>query len=159
MLRLRALSAFVIAAGMALATLSAHPQSTPPAKVKRAKVDARTMVPGPQASDAAASDARASSGLTRDQRKEATLQARQEGTLQPAGDTAEPREGKPQPLAAGNDPPRSEAAAVAPTEPAGSSELATSASDTANVATAASPASTKKGTRKKARGASGAPPT
>ena len=165
MASMRAFATVVLAAGTALAFsgLPAAAQSTPPppAKVKRDKVDVREMVPGPQASDPAG-DAPPAGGLTRDQRKEATLQARQEGTLQPAGDTAEPREAKPA-LASGNGAARPAVADPAPAARAEATPLAEAsraaeASTAATVATAASAAATAKKTRKKPRGASGSTP-
>ena len=165
MVWIRAFAPIVFAAGAALAALPALAQSTPPpeAKAKREKVDARAMVPGPQASDAP-SDARPASGLTRDQRKEATLQARQEGTLQPAGDTAEPREAKPASLASGSGAARpavAEAAPAARADPtaAAAASPGAQASPAPTIATGAPAASTtKKGTRKKSRGAGGPTP-
>jgi len=81
---IRALAPAVVAACTAIVSLSV-PAQTASEVDKRQKVDARAMVPGPQAADAMAASQPAG-GLTRDQRKEATLQARQEGTLQPAGE-------------------------------------------------------------------------
>ena len=66
--------------------LAAQAQSAP---TPRAKVDVRTMAPGPLSPEVVAPAASAS-GLTRDQRKEATLQARQDGSLKPAGEAADP---------------------------------------------------------------------
>jgi len=156
----RALAPIVFAAGAALAGLPALAQSTSPpeAKAKREKVDVRAMVPGPQASDAA-SDARPAGGLTRDQRKEATLQARQEGALQPAGDAAEGPVARPAPLAPDGGIPRPTAAAdAAPASPvpATPATAPVEASDptAAKIATAASSSPSKKSTRKKTRGAS-----
>lgn len=77
-----------LAAGcMAFVSLSVSAQ-TAPADGKRQKVNVRAMVPGPQASDAVG-EPRPAAGLTRDERKEATLQARKDGTLQPAGEAAD----------------------------------------------------------------------
>ena len=75
----------------ALAAILSHAvvaQTAPPAK--RPPVDVRSMVPGAQAPEAL-SEARAASGLTASQRKDAALQARQEGSLQPAGEAADLR--------------------------------------------------------------------
>ena len=155
MVWIRAFAPIVFAAGAALAALPALAQSTPPpeAKAKREKVDARAMVPGPQASDAA-SDARPASGLTRDQRKEATLQARQEGALQPAGDAAEVREAKPAPLAPEGATARTAAADAAPASPAQPTGHVEAGDAAAAKVAAASPSSpAKKSTRKKPRGA------
>src|SRR4051812_1594009 len=87
---IRALMPVVLAGCCAAA--AAQTASAPPAV--REKVDVRAMVPGPQASEAA-TEPRTAGGLSRDQRKEATLQARQEGSLQPAGDAAEARDVRP----------------------------------------------------------------
>ena len=157
---IRALAPIVFAAGAALAALPALAQSTPPpeAKAKREKVDARAMVPGPQASDAA-SDVRPASGLTRDQRKEATLQARQEGALQPAGDAADVREAKPVPLPPDGGTARTAVADAAPASPApptGRVEAGEPAA--AKIATAAPSSPSKKSTRKKARSPSPSTP-
>ena len=132
----RALAAIVVASGTAIAVLPALAQSTASSPPKRQKVDVRSMVPGPQAADAASEPRPAASGLTKDQRKEATLQARQEGTLQPAGDAAELRDARPTPPAG------------APAELA-----ATNPPHADRVATAAPPSPTKKAARKKARSA------
>ena len=82
----RVLAPAVVAGCAAIVSLSAAAQ-TASAVEKPQKVDARAMVPAPQASDAMA-DSQPAGGLTRDQRKEATLQARQQGALQPAGEAA-----------------------------------------------------------------------
>lgn len=158
---IRAFATIVLAAGIVLAGLPASAQSTPPAgKVKREKVDVRTMVPGPHASDAA-SEARPVGGLTRDQRKEATLQARQEGTLQPAGDAAEPRDDGPAPLASNRGAVRPAVSEATVPAPPGDATLeaqadAPGATKTATAVPTSTP--TKKSSRKKARSASGATP-
>jgi len=152
---IRAFAPIVFAAGAALAGLPALAQSTSPpeAKAKREKVDVRAMVPGPQASDAA-SDVRPPGGLTRDQRKEATVKARQEGALQPAGDAAEVREAKPVPFPPDGGTARTaaaDAAAASPAQPAGRVEPSEPAA--ATLATAAPSSPSKKSMRKKPRGA------
>jgi hypothetical protein len=151
---IRALAPIVFAAGTALAGFPALAQSTSPpeAKAKREKVDVRAMVPGPQASDAA-SDVRPAGGLTRDQRKEATLQARQEGALQPAGDAAEVREAKPLPLPPDGGIARTAAADAAPASPAQPTGHVEAGDPAAKVATASPSSPAKKSTRKKPRGA------
>ena len=83
---IRILAPAVVAGCTAIVSLSA-PARTVPTVDKRQKVDARAMVPAPQASDAMA-DSQPASGLTREQRKEVTLQARQERALQPPGEAA-----------------------------------------------------------------------
>lgn len=108
----------------ALAAILSHAvvaQTAPPAK--RPPVDVRSMVPGAQAPDALA-EARAASGLTASQRKDAALQARQEGSLQPAGEAADLRGDKPArvgatsrdatPATASNPPPPPDATAAPP---------------------------------------------
>ena len=161
MVWIRAFAPIVFAAGAALAALPALAQSTPPppeAKAKREKVDARAMVPGPQASDAA-SDARPASGLTRDQRKEATLQARQEGALQPAGDAADVREAKPVPLAPDGGTARTAVADADPASPAPpTGRVEADEPAAAKIATAAPSSPSKKSTRKKARSPSPSTP-
>jgi hypothetical protein len=94
---IRALAPALVAGCAAAVSFSAVAQTAPAGA--RTKVDVRTMVPGPQASDAAA-EPRPAGGLTRNQRKEAALQARQEGVLQPAGEAADPGASKPAPVAA-----------------------------------------------------------
>ena len=142
MVRLHPFASLVIAAGVALAVVPAFAEAPPPAKVKRQKVDARAMAPGPQASEAPSDAASSPGGLTRDQRKEATLQARQDGTLQPARDAAEPREAGTAPLASADAAGRSPAI-----------DAMTRPVPVADVSPSPSPPATKKKTRKKARGA------
>lgn len=93
----RALATVVAAACLAMVSLQAPAQTR--ADGKRQKVDVRGMLPGPQGSDTAA-EPRPVPALTRDQRKAATMQARQAGTLQPAGEAAGPAQ-----LAAATPPP------------------------------------------------------
>ena len=140
MKRIRALVPVVLACCTAVASLSASAQGEP-AVGKRQKVDVRTMVPGPQASDVVA-DARPAGGLTRDQRKEAALQARQDGTLRPAGEAADQREVGPAPLASA-----AEASSTPPVLPAGADG---DGSPPTQVAAATSPPA-KKSKSKKAR--------
>jgi len=145
---IRALAPALVAGCAAVVSLSVVAQA-PPAGA-RAPVDVRAMVPGPQASDAAAEPSPAASGLTRNQRKEAALQARQEGALQPAGE-GEPRGDK---AAAPASAPRA-GSAMASIPPAPAPAVAADASPPTIVAAVPPPA--KKSTRKKARAAS-APP-
>ena len=102
----------------ALAAILSHAvvaQTAPPAK--RPPVDVRSMVPGAQAPEALA-EARAASGLTASQRKDAALQARQEGSLQPAGEAADLRGDKPAPVGAkGRDPAPGTASNPPPPQP------------------------------------------
>ena len=90
--RIRPLVPMVLACCAAFASLPASAQGEP-ANGKRQKVDVRAMAPAPRASDAVA-DARPAGALTRDQRREATLQAREDGTLRPAGEASDLRDAK-----------------------------------------------------------------
>ena len=138
--RIRALAPVVLACCTAILSLAASAQ-TEPTVGKRQKVDVRAMAPGPQASDAA-SPSPAASGLTRDQRKEATLQARQEGTLRPTGEAADPREAAP---------PYLPGAVSAPSPmPAAPAELEGAATPSTQLA-AATASPVKKGKSKKPR--------
>lgn len=114
MLGIRALGPALAAGCMVVASLSAVAQTAP----SRTRVDARALVPGPQASDAAG-ESRPAADLTRDQRKDATLKARQEGALRPAGEAPDLRGDRPAPVAAATPetaaPPSAVAAAAAPT--------------------------------------------
>ena len=132
----------------ALAAILSHAvvaQTAPPAK--RPPVDVRSMVPGAQAPEAL-SEARAASGLTASQRKDAALQARQEGSLQPAGEAADLRGDKSAPVVAKSRDP-APATASSPLQP--QPDAAAGAPPPTLVAEAP-PAAPKK--RKKARTAS-----
>jgi hypothetical protein len=67
------------------ASLAQTPASSRPA------VDARALLPSASAPDLAVAPAASGAGLTRNERKDATLKARQEGALKPAGEGAELR--------------------------------------------------------------------
>jgi hypothetical protein len=137
--RIRGLVPAVLACCTAVLSLAASAQSEL-ATGKRQKVDVRAMVPGPQPSDAGA-DARPAGGLTRDQRKEATLRARQDGTLRPTGDAADQRDAKAEAVSAAGD---------SSTVPVATPEAAGEVSPPTQVA-AATPPPAKKSKSKKAR--------
>jgi len=65
------------------------------AQASRPALDARAMAPGLQAAPDPVSTPKPAAGLTRNQRQEAALQARQEGALAPAGEAADPRGDRP----------------------------------------------------------------
>ena len=146
---IRALTPLVLACCTAIVALSASAQSEPAAG-KRQKLDIRAMAPAPQASEAAADPVPPANGLTRDQRKEATLQARQEGALQPAGEAADPRDAKPAPGGVADSAP-STPSPVAPAEAAGDASAPT------QVAAAVSPPLKKSKSRKTRPPAASAP--
>ncbi|MEO5882980.1 MAG: hypothetical protein ABIQ06_11250 [Caldimonas sp.] len=96
--RIRALTPALVGLCSVLCSLAVAAQ-TASADPKRAKVDVRAMVPGPQASNSDSElETRTATGLTRDQRKEAALQARRDGALRPAGDAADLPVTRPAPL-------------------------------------------------------------
>ena len=149
---IRTLAPALVAGCTAVMSLSALAQAEPAGRV-RPKVDVRAMAPGPQASDAAAEPKPAASGLTRDQRKEATLQARQDDTLLPAGEASELRSEKAASAVAAR---TSTAAATPEPSPPAAPELAAQTASPTMVATVEP--STKKGARKKTRAVAASAP-
>ena len=87
----------LVAALAAILSHAVFAQTAPPAE--RPPVDVRSMVPGAQA-PAALAEAKPASDLTASQRKDAALQARREGSFQPAGEAADLRGDKPAPIVA-----------------------------------------------------------
>jgi hypothetical protein len=144
---IRALLPAFVAGCATVVSLSVAAQATPAAGLRQ-KVDVRAMVPGMQASDAASEPRPAASTLTRDQRKEATLQARQEGALLPAGEAAVPSVDAPAPHAGFK--PALPAPSTAEPVLAITTERSAEATPPTMLATAAPPVA-KKSTRKKAR--------
>ena len=96
MVVIRALVPALVAGGALVVSPAILAQAVAPA---RPAVDARSMLPSIATPDAVAPPA-GKSGLTRDQRKDAALKARQEGTLKPAGEGAELRDDSATALAA-----------------------------------------------------------
>jgi hypothetical protein len=138
------LSRSLVAVCAAILSHAAVAQTAPPDK--RPRVDVRSMAPGAQAPEALA-EAKAASGLTRDQRKDAALQARQEGSLLPAGEATDPRGDKAAPVVAKSGDPAPAAVSVAQPQP----DAAAGTPPPTLVAAAVPPAPKK---RKKARTAS-----
>ena len=84
----RALQPLLVAAGVVAVSSSAFAQS--PEAMRRA-VDARALLPSASAPDLVVAPAASGAGLTRSERRDAALKARQEGALRPAGEGAELR--------------------------------------------------------------------
>ena len=145
---IRTLAPALLACCTAIVALTASAQ-TESAVGKRQKVDARAMAPGPQASDAPADPAPPAKGLTRDQRKEATLQARQEGALRPAGEAADARDAGSAPRAVAD-------SAPSPSPPGAPAEAVADASSSTQVAATSSPV--KKSKSRKTRPAAAPAP-
>ena len=146
---IRTLAPALLACCTAIFALTASAQ-TESAVGKRQKVDARAMAPGPQASDAPADPAPPAKGLTRDQRKEATLQARQDGALRPAGEAADARDAGSAPRAVAD-------SAPLPPPPGAPAEAVADASPPTQVAAATSPPVKKSKSRKTRPPAASAP--
>ena len=146
---IRALTPLVLACCTAIVALSASAQSEPAAG-KRQKVDIRAMAPAPQASEAAADPVPPANGLTRDQRKEATLQARQDGALRPAGEAADARDAGLAPRAVAD-------SAPLPPPPGAPAETVADASPPTQVAAATLPPVKKSKSRKTRPPAASAP--
>lgn len=125
------------------------------AQTAKPKVDARAMAPGLQSASEPAAAPPAASGLTRNQRQEAALQARQEGNLAPAGEAIDPRGER-----ASAPPVRRVALSTPPLPPAPSAVVAPSAESTSlpptTVATTAAPAPAKKKARRPSDTSAGA---
>ena len=145
---IRTLAPALLACCTAIFALTASAQ-TDSAVGKRQKVDARAMAPGPQASDAPADPAAPAKGLTRDQRKEATLQARQDGALRPAGEAADARDAGSAPRAVAD-------SAPSPSPPGAPAEAVADASSSTQVAATSSPV--KKSKSRKTRPAAAPAP-
>ena len=145
---IRTLAPALLACCTAIVALTASAQ-TESAVGKRQKVDARAMAPGPQASDAPADPAPPAKGLTRDQRKEATLQARQDGALRPAGEAADARDAGSAPRAVAD-------SAPSPSPPGAPAEAVADASSSTQVAATSSPV--KKSKSRKTRPAAAPAP-
>ena len=145
---IRTLAPALLACCTAIFALTASAQ-TESAVGKRQKVDAHAMAPGPQASDAPADPAPRAKGLTRDQRKEATLQARQDGALRPAGEAADARDAGSAPRAVAD-------SAPLPPPPGAPAEAVADASSSTQVAATSSPV--KKSKSRKTRPAAAPAP-